>query len=160
MKKKGKSAYEELLEFAEKEGLDLVDLPACDSRIKGLYCDGTIGLSKDLKTTAEKASVLAEELGHYKTSSGNILDQTDVSNRKQEYRARAWGYDHSIGLQGIIDCYLAHCSNLYEMADFLNVTEAHLIDALAYYHGKYGIQVTYKDYVIYFEPYLGVLNLR
>ena len=38
----------------------------------------------------EKASVLAEELGHYYTTVGNILDQEDAGNRKQEHKARTW----------------------------------------------------------------------
>ena len=160
MKKKDKSTYEELLDFVEEEGVEVIDFSLPGSRLKGLYCDGTIGLSKNLQTTAEKASILAEELGHYKTSAGNIIDQSNPANIKQEYRARAWGYDKSVGLRGIVNCYLAHCHSLYEMAECLNVTESYLIDVLAYYHGKYGSQVTYKDYVIYFEPTLGVLELK
>lgn len=56
--------------------------------LKGLYYNGTIGIDKNIETDKEKACVLAEELGHYHTSSGNILDQGDVFNRKQELRAR------------------------------------------------------------------------
>lgn len=79
-----------------------------------------IAIRKDIKTTTEKSCVLAEELGHYYTSSGDILDQTDTMNRKQEYRARLYGYNLKIGLMGIIQAYEHSCRNLYEMAEFLN----------------------------------------
>ena len=60
---------------------------------------------KDIETQAEKSCVLAEEIGHYHTSSGNILDQNKVESRKQEYRARLYGYNLKIGLTGLISAY-------------------------------------------------------
>ena len=78
----------------------------------------------------KKSCVLAEELGHYFTSAGNILDQTDTVNRRQEYRARLYGYNLQIGLRGIISAHTAGCRNLYEMADYLDITEEYLKEAL------------------------------
>lgn len=37
---------------------------------------------------AEKACVLAEELGHHYTAVGDIIDQSYYSNRKQELRGK------------------------------------------------------------------------
>ena len=75
--------YEELLDLAYKEGLITKEKPlqGNDGRIKG----SRIAIREELDTT-EKTCVLAEELGHYYTSSGDILDQQNVSNRKQERR--------------------------------------------------------------------------
>ena len=84
------NTYEKLQDEACKDGIEVIHYPFETDRIKGLYCDGTIAISTDMKTDAEKACVLAEELGHHYTSYGNILDQSDTSNRKQELRARAW----------------------------------------------------------------------
>ena len=55
--------------------------------LKGLYLDGIICLSNKLKTKAEKESILAEELGHHYTTEGNILDQSNLNNAKQEESA-------------------------------------------------------------------------
>ena len=60
--------------------------------IKGLYCNNTVAINKSISTQAEKSCVLAEELGHHYTTVGDIIDQTKASNRKQEYRARLYGY--------------------------------------------------------------------
>ena len=89
--------------------------------------------------------MLAEEIGHYRTSSGNILDQNKVESRKQEYL--------KIGLTGLISAYEAGCGNLYEMAEYLNATEEYLKEAIQCYHSKYGVYAVVDNYVIYFEPF-------
>ena len=43
---------------------------------------------------------MAEELGHYYTGVGDILDQSSVSNRKQELCGRVYAYNKLIGLAG------------------------------------------------------------
>ena len=97
--------------------------------------------------------MLAEEIGHYRTSSGNILDQNKVESRKQEYRPRLYGYNLKIGLTGLISAYEAGCGNLYEMAEYLNATEEYLKEAIQCYHSKYGVYAVVDNYVIYFEPF-------
>lgn len=125
--------------------------------LKGLYIDGCIAIDKNL-TQREKGCVLAEEIGHHLTSVGDILDQSNDNNRKQEYKARLVSYDIQIGLQGIIDSYEAGCTSLYSMAEFLDVTEDYLNEALDTYKNKYGVYVIYNEYIIYFMPCLGVLK--
>ncbi|MFU0828666.1 MAG: Peptidase-M78 domain-containing protein [Lachnoclostridium sp.] len=125
--------------------------------LKGLYVDGCIAIDRKL-TLKEKSCILAEEIGHHLTSVGNILDQNDGNNRKQEYRARLISYDIQVGLEGIIKCYEAGCNSLYTMAEYLDVTEEYLKDALEAYKNKYGTYVKYKNYIIYFTPCLGVLK--
>lgn len=102
----------------------------------------------------EKSCVLAEELGHYYTSSGDILDQSKVENRKQEYRARLYGYNLKIGLTGLINAYEAGCRNLYEMAEYLGATEKYLMEAIDCYKSKYGLCASLDNYLIYFQPFV------
>lgn len=148
--------YDILLAEADKDNLVTKEKPlrAYDGRIKG----NRILIRKDMKTT-QKGCVLAEELGHYHTTVGNILDQSKVENRKQEQRARAWAYNKMIGLVGIVKAYEHKCYSLHETAEFLNVTEEFLKEALKYYRNKYGDCTTIDNYIIYFEPYLGVGKL-
>jgi len=125
---------------------------------KGLIDGKNIAIKSGL-TETEKRCVMAEELGHYYTGSGNILDQSSVLNRKQELRGRVYAYNKLVGLMGIIDTYKHNCENLYESAEFLGVTEEFLSEAISYYRGKYGKRVTIDNYTIYFEPYIAVLEL-
>ena len=123
--------YEELLIEADSNNLITKEKPllANAGRIKG----NRIAIKKDLPTQTEKACVLAEELGHFYTSTGNILDMSNTSNRKQELRARLWAYNKQIGLRGLIDCYKANCKSIHEMAEYLDVTEEFLLEAIECY---------------------------
>lgn len=149
--------YEELLITADQAGLKVREKALSEQN--GLIRGRRIAIRKDLLTQAEKSCVLAEELGHYHTTTGNILDQSDVSNRKQELRARLYGYDMQIGLIGIIECYKHHCRSLYEMAEYLQVTEEYLQEALECYSRKYGENlVTIDNYAIRFVPSLQIIE--
>ncbi|HIY01225.1 MAG TPA: hypothetical protein IAA26_05200 [Candidatus Blautia faecipullorum] len=149
--------YETLLAKADSHGLIVKEkyLLANDGRIKG----NKIAIRKDIETQTEKSCVLAEELGHYYTSSGDILDQSRVSNQKQEFRARFYGYNLKIGLMGIVQAYQVGCRNLYEMAEYLEVTEDFLKEAIKCYRSKYGEYIKVDNYIIYFIPCLAVLNI-
>lgn len=150
--------YEELQD--EYSSMNIVEIDLSEVKgLKGLCVNDNIAIQKDIPTQAEKSCVLAEELGHYHTTYGDILDLDNVQNRKQELRARMWGYDRLIGLMGIINAYKKGCRNRAEMAEELDVTEEYLMEALKAYHNKYGICTTIDNYIIYFEPSLAVMKL-
>lgn len=143
--------YEQLLTTADQNDLVVKEQPLTDH--DGLLRGKRIAIRKDIETQAEKSCVLAEEIGHHCTSSGDILDQTDIMNRKQEYRARFYGYNLKIGLTGLIRAYEAGCRNFFEMAEFLDATEEYLKEAIQCYKSKYGICAVVDNYIIYFEPF-------
>lgn len=147
--------YEELLQESLEQNLIVKEkeLPG----YKGRIYKNRVAIRKNM-TTAEKSCVLAEELGHHHTTSGNILDQADVSNRKQERLARLWAYNKQIGLSGIIQGYRAHCRSRYDLAEYLEVSEDFLQEALDCYREKYGVYTELDGYVIYFEPCLIVME--
>lgn len=147
--------YDELLIESGIEGLIVKEkhLRSSKGRIKG----NRIAIRNNL-TNIEKSCVLAEELGHHYTSTGNIINLADIKNRKQELKARLWAFDKQIGLSGIIRAYEGRCKDKHEMAEFLGATEEFLEDALNCYKNKYGISVAYGNYIIYFEPSLYVFK--
>lgn len=152
--------YEELLDNAEKENVTVIEnYDFSNTRLKGLYCNGIVALNKRIGTKQEKKCILAEELGHHHTAIGNILDQSSVSNRKQELHGRIYAYNKLVGLMGIVNAYKNHCTSLSESAEFLDVTEEFLNDALSYYKGKYGRYAIVDNYVIFFEPCIAILEL-
>ena len=148
--------YERLLELARKNHLAVKekDLRANKGRIKGTR----IAIRKKMREV-EKACVLAEELGHYYTTVGDILDQSITENRKQEHRARVWAYRNALGLSDLVSAYKRGCLNRYEIAEYLNITESFLIGAIEDYKAQYGLFARIDNYIIYFEP-LGVLELN
>lgn len=150
------NSYEILLSEASENGLIVKEKPLKynNGRIKGFR----VAIRKDLSTSIEKTCVLAEELGHHYTSYGNILDQSDASNRKQELRARAWAYNKQIGLLGLIRAYEHGCRNRFEIAEYLEVTEEVLEECLIFYRNKYGMCTNVDNYVVYFIPNLIVMK--
>lgn len=148
--------YEDLLIEADMSNLIVKEKPLINN--DGLISGNRIAIRKNIATTTEKACVLAEELGHHYTTTGNILDQQKVVNAKQELHARTWAYNECIGLIGIVKAFEAGCKSLYEMADYLNVTEDFLKDALESFRRKYGIYTEIDNYFIFFEPYISVMR--
>lgn len=152
------NTYEQLLSSSD-ENITVIE-KNFKSKAKGLCKGNKIGISKKIPTFSEKACVLAEELGHHYTTVGNILDQSSVSNRKQELRARMWAYNKIIGLMGLIRCYEYGCQTLCEMAEYLEVTEEFLSEALERYRQKYGEFVSVDNYIIYFIPCLAIMKIE
>lgn len=150
--------YDDVLMEAESKGLIVREksLNSSDGRI----LDNRIAIRKTIPTTIEKSCVLAEEMGHYHTGCGNITRLKTVSDRKQEYRARLYGYNLKIGFIGIIKAYKHGCRSLYEIADFLDATEDYLKEAIECYKSKYGEYTRIDNYVIYFIPCLAVFELK
>ncbi len=147
--------YEDLLIEADDNNLITKEKPlrAHKGRIKG----NRIAINKNL-TETEKKCVMAEELGHYYTGVGDILDQTSVANRKQELHGRIYAYNRLIGLKGIVEACKHHCTTLSETAEFLDVTVEFLANTITHYKNKYGTYTKAEGYIIVFEPSLYVLE--
>ncbi|MFD2117261.1 ImmA/IrrE family metallo-endopeptidase [Paenibacillus yanchengensis] len=151
-------AYDALVKEAMQQGIDIYEMPM-KPRTKGLYADKTIWINKGIETEVEKSCVLAEELGHYYTSQGHILDQQDIRNRKQELKARHWAYEKLIPLSQLVNAAVLGNVGRHLIAEWLNVTESFLQQSIEYYQRKYGIFTTWKNYIIFFEP-LSVSTIR
>lgn len=150
--------YEALYTEAYISGVDIIE-KSLRGRNKGFYGDGVILLDKRISTSIEKACILAEELGHHHTSTGDILDQTDIRKRRQELRARQWAYQCMIPLDRIVQAHYAHISGRYDLSEYLGVTEDFLQAAIDRFTEKYGLSVVVDDrHIVLFEP-LGVFEL-
>lgn len=148
--------YDELLYEADSTGIIVKEknIPGYGGGIYG----NRIAIHDRLETTTEKTCVLAEELGHYHTTVGDITDLSDSQNRKQERQARLWGYNKLIGLTGIIQAFRAGCHSRHETAEYLGVTEQFLQECIDCYTEKYGEYTKIDNYIIFFIPNLAVME--
>jgi len=142
--------YDCLLREAAQHNIDIYEMPL-HHRTKGLYADNVIWINKN-QTTAEKTCVLAEELGHYHTTVGDILDQSVPANRKQERRAREWAHQRLIPLERIVEAYRNKIAEQLELAEYFGVTEQFLQEAIQRYKDKYGLFAICNGCMIIFEP--------
>ena len=149
--------YDDLIQEAVQHGIDIYEEPL-RPKIKGLYADNIIWINRRIPTNAEKACILAEELGHYHTNFGYITDQTKIVNRKQERRARAWAYEKLVPLSKIVQAHHDYIINRFELAEFLGVTEEFLQAAIDHYRAKYGRHTVVDKHIVCFDP-LGVAEM-
>lgn len=147
--------YEHLLLKAEMDSVEVYE-KKLQSTIKGLYSDHVIWINKN-QSLVEKSCILAEELGHHYTTSGDILNQKRLINRKQEKRARNWAYKRLVPLRKVIEAQKKGIRNRFELADFLGVTEEFLENAISRYKEEYGLFVEVNEFTICLEP-LGVVE--
>lgn len=125
--------YEKLLERASSANVSVHEYNLGESSLEGLYYDNNIALSDKIETTNRKACIVAEELGHHYTTAGNILNTGDIGNLKQEYRAKKWAYEEMIPRSDILAAIEAGCREIWEIAEYLDVDEQFLREALRYY---------------------------
>ncbi|MBJ8271167.1 toxin [Staphylococcus pseudintermedius] len=143
------SKYEELMK--KHSHIPISDNYKLKGNFKGIFANGAILIDKDL-SNFQKHTVLAEEIAHYTYTYGNILDQSNMLNKKLELFARRKAYESVISLQGLIDAYNNGISNIHEMADFFEVNLSFIQECLKHYQMKYGLSVKYGEYIIEFEP--------
>ncbi|MGS5450978.1 ImmA/IrrE family metallo-endopeptidase [Staphylococcus aureus] len=143
------SRYEQLL--TENEHIKIRDTHSLPNGYSGFYKDGVILIDKNLPET-RKAEVLYEELAHHKLTYGNILDQSKWINRKFENYAKRHGYEAALPLRIIIEAHHYGVSNLYELAEYVQLSEEHVLEILEHYKNKHGIYIHYGTYLIQFEP--------
>lgn len=150
------NTYEKLLEEASTYDIVIDENSDLPQNIKGLFAmtkeNNLILISKKENTTIERTCILAEELGHYHTTSGNITDLSTLQSIKQEKRARVWSYEKLMNLPSIIEAYNKNISTREELAEHLGVTERFIEDAIQYYYNKYGMYVKFGKYIIQFSP--------
>nr|DAI85670.1 MAG TPA: IrrE protein [Caudoviricetes sp.] len=118
---------------------------------KGFYDNGVILIDKNL-SDAKKLEILSEELAHHEITYGNILNEQDIQNKKYELKARRLANEKIISLEGIIEAFLQGIHNLYELANFFEVTESFVLQSIEHYKQKYGYSTRCGKYVIQFEP--------
>ncbi|RNM18853.1 MULTISPECIES: ImmA/IrrE family metallo-endopeptidase [Staphylococcus] len=143
------SLYEDLV--IKNRHIPIDDGIALKGDFEGFYDNGVILIDKNLPET-RKAEVLYEELAHHKLTYGNILDQSQFNNRKFENYARRHGYESALPLRIIVEAHHYGVSNLYELAQYVQLSEEHVLEILEYYKQKHGIGTHYGDYSITFEP--------
>lgn len=148
--------YEKLMIKYEKE-VKIKELPL-KYGFKGLYKNKKIIIDSNIETNKEKTCILAEELGHHFTSYGDIIDQSNIGNVKQELRARVWAYERLVGIVDLINAHKAGVRGRYELAEFLEIPECFLLEAIEYYKSKYGTCYKIDNYLIYFSPNFGIME--
>lgn len=141
--------YEKML--IEHDYIEVRETDVMPNDLHGLWLGDLILIKRNLPET-RKAEVLYEELAHHKLTYGNILDQSKDINRKFENYARRHGFEAALPLRIIVEAHNYGVSSLYELADYVQLSEKYIVEILGHYKQKYGIGTHYGNYSITFEP--------
>ena len=141
--------YEDML--IEHDYIEVIECDNLPKRLSGLWLGDMILINRNLPITS-KLETLAEELAHNELTYGNIVDQSNFNHRKFEGYARRLAYEKLVPLKDIVKAFLQGIHNLYELADFFEVTEQFIKDCLKHYKMKHGNKVKHDNYLITFEP--------
>lgn len=141
--------YEKML--IEHDYIEVREANVLPDNLDGVWLGDLILIKRNLPEK-KKVEVLFEELAHHKLTYGNILDQSQFNNRKFENYARRYSYETTMPLSGIVQAFKQGIHNLYELANFFEVTESFVLQSIAHYKQKYGYSTRYGKYVIQFEP--------
>jgi hypothetical protein len=141
--------YEDLLIYAEKNGAVVIEIDICTNKKYGKTIDNIIYINNQM-TECEKYEVLSEEIGHYKTTFGNITNLADIRNLKQEMKARDASIGEVCSINKIIKCIKNGANDRYEIAEMLCVTDELFSKAIEYHTRKNPI--VFKDNImLYFD---------
>ncbi|UYZ36758.1 hypothetical protein OD350_03550 [Clostridium beijerinckii] len=149
------TAYEELLHEAYNLGLVVKEVSLITR--KGRCVGNRIAIDKNIKTDAEKACILREEIAHYKTTVGDITDQTKITNIKQERLARNIVIQNSCSLRKIADAVRKGARNKYEIIEILNITLDLFDESVEYYTHKQPDYID-DDIVLHFDNRLQIFR--
>lgn len=141
--------YEDLLK--KYDYISINETGSIPKFMSGFYMNGEIFINSNRPTTI-KLETLAEELAHHEITYGNILDDKNMQNKKFELKARRLACEILIPLNELIKAFLQGIHNLYELANFFEVTESFVLQSIAHYKQKYGYSTRQGKYVIQFEP--------
>ncbi len=144
------TSYERMVRKAERLGFSIYELPLKNA--DGIISGNNIAINKALDEH-KKRCVLAEELSHGLTNIGNITDQENTSNRKQEARARRKCYQWLVSPSKLLRAYSAGARTFEEFADVLCVTVEFLQEALLYLQKVKGYSTNLDGYLIVFQPF-------
>lgn len=126
---------DKLYDIADRENIAIIDFrmknKAIIGKIDKKYC---IGLNyQEIENSREEKELLAEELGHYYYDSF-YSSYSDLSTINQkEYRANKWKCTVLVSINELKEAFKKGLNSLYEIADYLNLSESTVQFAYEYY---------------------------
>lgn len=131
----------QLYQLAQQENIEVLSYPLPQNGSMSVMLDGGqcfVGLDPSLRDGSVQERVhLSHELGHCVTGSFyNIYAAVD-SRLRHENRADKWAVTTLISIEELDNAIAQGCTEVWELAEYFQVTEAFIRKALCWYvHGN------------------------
>lgn len=126
---------DKLYDIADRENITIIDFKMKNKAIIGKvdkrYCIG-LNYSK-IDSSREEKELLAEELGHYYCNCFYNSSSSLSTIQQKEYRANKWKCLVLVSINELKDAFKKGFNSLYEIADYLNLSEETIQFAYNYY---------------------------
>lgn len=149
--------YEDLITKVEKLGIKVRELDFGTTKKSGRCLDNIIYINSNIDEKG-KYEILAEEVAHYKKTSGNILNQDITENIKQENIARREAYRILAEPNDVIEAMRHNSTTLDEVAEYLNLSLPTLIDIVNDWKRQYGKGIQVGTCYLQLEPYIAFIR--
>lgn len=122
----------ELYELAEENNIEV-----CDVRLrtmKAFAVPGTIAIdTEQCETSAEEKVCLGHEMGHEMRDAFYCVKSKYETLERQEERAKRWSVDKLVPAHELKKALENVSTEIYELAEYFNVTEDFIRDAFRIY---------------------------
>lgn len=124
-----------LYDIATRENISIEDFKMKNKAIiERIDTEYYIGLNySKIKSITEEKELLAEELGHYYCNAFYNSNSDFSTISKKEYRANKWKCTVLVSVNDFIDAFKKGLKNIYEIAEYLNLSEDTVAFAYNYY---------------------------
>lgn len=141
---------DKIYELAEKENVEIIERKMTGNN-KGFYADNVMMLDTRMSRKSKQSKAF-EEFGHHFTSAGDIIDLKNKNNAKQEYKARAWGYEHHVPISDLVQCLLKAGDDREYFLELLDIEPEDFFIIIKHYTSKYGNCYKFDNYIVIFNP--------
>ena len=124
-----------LYDIATRENISIEDFKMKNKAIiEQIHKEYYIGLNySKIKSITEEKELLAEELGHYYCNAFYNSSSSPSTIAQKEYRANKWKCTVLVSVNDFKDAFKKGLKNVYEIAEYLNLSEDTVIFAYNYY---------------------------
>lgn len=124
-----------LYDIATRENISIEDFKMKNKAIiEQIDKEYYIGLNySKIKSITEEKELLAEELGHYYCNAFYNSSSSPSTIAQKEYRANKWKCTVLVSVNDFKDAFKKGLKNVYEIAEYLNLSEDTVIFAYNYY---------------------------
>ena len=130
----------DMYKIAENEKIDVLNYNWTNTKAKIFEIDNNYYIAlndKQIDNSIEEKEILAEELGHYYTNCLYYINSDKSLKDKCEYRALKWAYSVLVPFAKLKE-KIYKGLNLYELAEYFEVTIEYMRNCIEFYINKYG----------------------
>lgn len=121
----------------------------------GLYSKGHILIEQRMNDKSKKV-VIMEEYLHSKHTIGNILDESDIRNKKQENFVRRKNYELLFSWKSIVTAFNMGFTYYHDVAEYFDLPEDFIREAVEHYKSTHELLWDVGEYVIFLGNYMEV----